>query len=818
MKTSHHNLSVLTIDDDEDMRRSIVSYLEDMNFNVYQASGGRQGIDMFDAHHPDLVFTDLMMPEVDGLEVVKEIKRKSPGTPVIVISGNGSVEYAIKAVRSGAWDYITKPIHDFLAINRIVDQVLDRAHALKSERTYQESLQRAVLSQDRQLTEISTVDSLTRLPLRNQIREKFSQFIINENFTGDLFVILVEMDNFKNINETFGHESGDKLAVDLAERLKSLIQPNVAVGRIGTDEFVVMAANCPELMNYVSAIKNLFVEPFIIMGQEVHSGFNMGISSYPQDGESIDALLQHADIARANAKMTGRNHHYFYSRELWDQMQDRIALESGLKKGLERNEFQIHYQPKMDARSLRMVGMEALIRWKPAGSDRLVSPVVFIPVLEESGLINEVGAWVLEKSCRQYVEWLELGMGPVRLSVNISAIQFQSGNLPEVVKNILERTGMEPDKLCLELTESIVVKNIDETIITLKELSSLGIKLSIDDFGTGYSSLSYLKDMPIDELKIDRSFVMNLPGDAASVAIVESVLAMSKSMKMTVVAEGVETTDQADFLAARGCHELQGYLFSKPLAREDFLGWCHGKEFSGEHREQQLDCNWERNQIEQLAGGIAHDFKNLLTGIVGNLSLAKHHFNDKEKSAKAIDRAEKASERANELAHKLMNLSKPESTTKKCISVKTAIEECLALALAGTAVESVIEVAEDIGTVTMDEGELCQVMSNLALNAIQAMPDGGRISVTADNISLESGSKPAVDAGRYLRINLTDTGCGITPDAINNVFDPYFTTKRAGNGLGLASVKRIMDKNRGNIAIESRIGDGTSVTLLLRAS
>ncbi|MEI6206492.1 MAG: EAL domain-containing protein [Desulfuromonadales bacterium] len=595
MMAAHRNLSVLAIDDDADMRKSIVSYLEDMNFTVYEASGGREGINSFEKHRPDLVFTDLMMPEVDGMAVVSEITQKSPETPVVVISGNGSVEYAIKTVRNGAWDYITKPIHDFSVIDRITNQVLDRAYALKSERAYKESLQKAVMSQDRQLSEIIFSDPLTKLPLRGQIREKFFQSIVNENFTGDLFVMLLELDNFKSINETFGHEYGDQMAVSLAERLKNLLPPDVVVGRIGTDEFVVMVSNNQEISGYIAALRAVFDEPFMLMNQEVYAGFNIGISSFPQDGESIDPLLQHADIARSNAKMAGKNRHCFYSRELWEHVQDRMALESALRKGLERKEFLLHYQPKMDAQNRRMLGMETLIRWKPTGSDRLVSPVVFIPMLEESGLITEVGTWVLETACTQYVDWRKQGMGAIRLSVNISAIQFNSENLPEVVKGVLSRTGMEPDLLCLELTESIVVKDIHETIATLKALAVLGIKLSIDDFGTGYSSLSYLKDMPIDELKIDRSFVINLPDNPASVAIVESILGMSKGMNMTVVAEGVETPEQADFLTSHGCQELQGYLFSKPLAAEDFFGWCRGREYCEEHRDQHMTCNWNRS-------------------------------------------------------------------------------------------------------------------------------------------------------------------------------------------------------------------------------
>ena len=562
------------------------------------------------------------------------------------------------------------------------------------------------------------------------------------------------------------------------------------------------------------------------MEQDVHINYNIGISSFPQDGESIDTLLQHAEIARAHAKLTEKNGFCYYSRELWEHVQDRIALESGLRKGLERNEFRIHYQPKVDAATQRMVGMEALLRWQPTGSNKLVPPVIFIPILEESGLIVDVGEWILETACQQYMEWRKQGMGAVRLSVNISAIQFHSGKLPELVAKVLQDTGMPADMLCLELTESIVVKDIKKIIEMLTELSDLGVKLSIDDFGTGYSSLSYLKDMPINELKIDRSFVMNLPSNGASVAIVESVLAMSKGMRMTVVAEGVETQEQASFLASRGCHELQGYLFSKPLPVEELFGWCRGNEYCEEHKEQGFECNWDvrpSENIEQIAGSIAHDFKNILTGIVGNLSLAQIHLDESHKSAVAIKRAEKASERATDLAQTLMNLAKPASTTRnsqimKDTAVKCVVEECLALSLADKKILQHFEVADDSLKVAIEENELCQVLNNLFLNAAQAMQECGEIYVYVDMVQLNSNNVLSLQGGSYVRILIRDTGCGIPAEIQEKLFDYNFTTKQSGNGLGLASVKRILDKNKGYITIESELGLGATVLVIIPAA
>lgn len=575
---TNKSISVLTIDDDADLRKGIVSYLEDKGFTVYQASDGADGIEMFRIHNPDLVLTDLMMPGVDGLSVVSAIMNTSPDTPVVVISGNGSVAHAIEAVRKGAWEYITKPIYDFAVIDRVIDQVFDRVDTIKSERAFQENLQKTVQTQIQQLDEIRSIDALTKLPKRGQLCDMFSKFITQADFSGNLSVTLLEIENFNIVNETYGHGVGDQFILNIVDRLRPLITTSTAIAHISTNEFAILIADCADVSQHVRSLSGLLEKPANVMDQDIYVGYNIGIAMFPHDGESIDTLLHHAEIARAYAKSSGRNCYSYYSRELREQLHGRVALESGLRKGLERNEFKIYYQPKVDAATRRIVGMEALLRWQPAGSDILVSPDIFIPILEESGLIVDVGAWVLETACRQHLEWLRQGMGTVRLSVNISAIQFHSGDLPSLVARVLQETGLAPNMLCLELTESIVAKNIVSVIDMLAELACLGVTLSIDDFGTGYSSLSYLKDMPINELKIDRSFVMNLPENSASVAIVESVLNMSKVMRITVVAEGVETSEQADFLVARGCHELQGYLFSRPLPQEEVLCWSRGRE------------------------------------------------------------------------------------------------------------------------------------------------------------------------------------------------------------------------------------------------
>ncbi|HEY4743334.1 MAG TPA: GGDEF domain-containing phosphodiesterase, partial [Desulfuromonadaceae bacterium] len=318
-------------------------------------------------------------------------------------------------------------------------------------------------------------------------------------------------------------------------------------------------------------IKACFEAPFLVFGQEFFIGASIGIALFPHDGQSFETLVRNAEIAGSAAKALGRNRHLFYSADLSHRLKERMKLETQLRHALERDEYVLHYQPKVDAKSLRVVGMESLLRWRPAEGTGLVSPASFIPILEETGMIVPVGEWILYTACSQYVAWRSAGMSALRLSVNVSACQFNSGMLVDTVARILERTGMDPSCLCLELTESIVMGDMQQTLDTLGTLANMGVKLSLDDFGTGFSSLAYLRKMPLHELKIDQSFVMNLPDDGNAVAITESIIAMAHSLRLTIVAEGVETKEQLDFLAARQCQEIQGFYASKPLEGDDFL-------------------------------------------------------------------------------------------------------------------------------------------------------------------------------------------------------------------------------------------------------
>lgn len=571
----HNNKTILTIEDDPDVRQSISAFYKDYGYAVLEAENGRQGLELFDCYKPDLVFTDLMMPEVGGLQVVSEIALKSPETPVIVISGTGEVRDSVEALRRGAWDYITKPVIDFGELELAIQRAFERVELHRNSRLNLETMQRKLIEQSAHVHILENHDMLTGLPNRQYLQQMFYKTVIEAKRFADVSILLLGIDSFKFVNEALGHDCGDMLLRMLSERLKAVLSPDDVLARLGGDQFVILVADCNSISQLILEIMNLFNSPFEVAGQEIFLAVSAGIAIFPQDGGSLERLIQNADSALSTAKSSGKNRFVYYSHDLSAKAQERLQMETHLHHALERNEFILHYQLQNDAATRKVTGMEVLLRWKPSNEERLVSPAVFVPILEETALIVAVGEWVLRTACNQYVRWRSQGLPPLRLSVNISACQFHHGNLPEIVRDVLESSGMEPSQLCLEITESVVVKDIEQTVVVMKTLADMGVELSMDDFGTGYSSLSYLSKMPLNELKIDRAFVMNLPDDRNAVSIVESILEMARGMGLNVVAEGVETRQQADLLQAKGCQQLQGYLFSRPVTSEE-VGRCLG--------------------------------------------------------------------------------------------------------------------------------------------------------------------------------------------------------------------------------------------------
>ncbi len=398
-----------------------------------------------------------------------------------------------------------------------------------------------------------------------------------------LSLMLLNIDSLKFVNDTFGHEFGDLLLKEIADRLKHICGPEYLVARFLGDEFVII----PPLKTVegnmaiqAEMVRNAINSVFSFNGVEVVATVSIGIVSYPEDGECVESLLKNAEATMFQAKKTGKNSIAYFTREMSSLSQKRLLLETRLHQALERSEFSLNYQPQFNPSSGNIIGMEALLRWTPDGIGP-VSPVQFIPILEEIGLIVQVGEWVLWHACSQCVEWQRNGLPPLRISVNISALQFMRSDLDITVKRVLDTTGLAPQLLCLELTESTIILDSEKTLEKMAALISTGIRLSLDDFCTGYSSLEYLGRMPINELKIDRSFVTRMLKTRNDAAVVNTIIAMGHGLEMELVAEGVETEEQLQYLTQRNCEIIQGYLISKPLDAVEFESfvkeWPHTK-------------------------------------------------------------------------------------------------------------------------------------------------------------------------------------------------------------------------------------------------
>ncbi len=416
-------------------------------------------------------------------------------------------------------------------------------------------------------------DPLTHLPNHLLLRDRFEQALaMAEREQSGLAMLHLDLDNFQQINDSLGHDVGDHLLLKVVERLQGCLHESDTISRQGGDEFVILlgrVTDFAEVGRTASAMFNAFVEPVGVAGHLLNISFSIGISLLPNDGVDFDTLLTMAGTAASHAKGSGRNTYRFFARKMNEDALEQIRVQGQLHNALRNHEFLLHYQPQVETGSGRIVGVEALVRWQHP-VDGLVSPARFIPLAEASGHIVPIGEWVLNEACRQARDWLDRGLDPGVVAVNLSALQFKRSNVLAVVQAALQRSGLAPAHLELELTESLLLQDIEETLETLHKLKALGVRLSIDDFGTGYSSLSYLKRLAVDKLKVDQSFVRDLATNAGDAAIVRAVIQLGKAMQLSVIAEGVETPAQLDFLVRAGCDEIQGYLFSRPVPAAEF--------------------------------------------------------------------------------------------------------------------------------------------------------------------------------------------------------------------------------------------------------
>jgi diguanylate cyclase (GGDEF)-like protein len=520
-------------------------------FRLRHADRLANGLEHLAGGETGLVLLDLSLPDSMGLETFSRVYAHSPTVPIIVLTGNDDQTVALSAVKGGAQDYLVK--------GRLDRELLLRSMHYSIERKrYQVQLEHQ-----------ANYDALTGLPNRNLLHDRLRQAVYSQRAARAIAVVFMDLDHFKFVNDSLGHSTGDLLLKAMGERLRTVLREGDTVGRVGGDEFVLILndqSNEEIIYRAMQRISSKVSEPITIEGKELYVSCSAGISIYPQDGRDVDTLLKNADAAMYRAKEHGRSNFQFYTSEMNERVNERLALENALRRALERHELTLHYQQKVNLRTGQVVGAEALVRWlHPEWG--LVRPARFIPLAEETGLIVNIGEWVLREACRQTRAWLDAGLDPGVVSVNLSVRQFRQEGLVAAVARILDETRLNPAQLEMELTESMVMGNVDQAIAVLQGLKQLGVTLSVDDFGTGYSSLSYLKDLPIDTLKIDRSFVRDIGSgaEADDGVLAQAIISLGHALHLKVIAEGVETDAQLRFLRRHGCDEVQGFFHGEPV-------------------------------------------------------------------------------------------------------------------------------------------------------------------------------------------------------------------------------------------------------------
>jgi len=561
---------ILVADDDAVVRLLAREALEQEGFRVVEAADGVAALAEFERIAPAAVLLDVAMPKLDGFGVCRWIRSQPNGrhVPVLMATAYDDIASIRTAYESGATDFITKPIHWPLLSYRV--RYLMRASQAIGEWQDQEA----------RIRRLAYYDELTLLPNRNLLMDLLPRYLQKALEDQQAVALLcLDLDHFKNVNDSLGHSQGDELIRGVAKRLMACIREGDLVARMGGDEFLIVLpgrnieAAATEAATLADTIHRSLDRPFVLQGHELVAAASIGIALYPHDAGNPEDLVKHADTAMYGAKNLGRNTCQFFQREMNLQGLRRLTLVGAMRHALERDEFELYFQPQFSLTDRRICGAETLLRWRNSELG-YVSPGEFIPLAEDIGIIRTLGEWVLETACTIKREWMRTGLCGSefeRIAVNVSPRQIWYPDFAARVVAILERVGME--LVCgleLELTESSLMRPTEEVTNTFHALKELGIHFAVDDFGTGYSSLSYLQRFPLDVLKIDQSFVRNCtesPGDAA---IVRAIIAMAHGLGLEVIAEGVETDAQAEFLSGHGCRLMQGYRFGRPVPRAEF--------------------------------------------------------------------------------------------------------------------------------------------------------------------------------------------------------------------------------------------------------
>jgi predicted signal transduction protein with EAL and GGDEF domain len=576
-----HQAKILVVDDDQTARLLTRQCLEAENMLIVEASNGFEALDIFVRERPDLVFMDVEMPVMTGLEACKRIRQLPQGAtiPIIIVTSSDDRQSIDEGFDAGATQYKTKPVNWSL-LGRDIQYTLRASNAFNS-----------LKRQEDRLRYLAYYDPLTNLPNRRSFNEHLNRLLKRSQRQGTPAALLfIDLDHFKRINDSIGHAHGDSLLVEIARRLTIELREEDAINyfsennaepdsdsegateiaRLGGDEFTVVlsdVANIADIEKVARRILESLSEPIALQSHNPVVTPSIGIAIYPQDGSDPDTLSRNADTAMYVAKAEGRACYRFYNEEMNSQAVEQLKMEEELREAMQNDELELRYQPQVATATGRVVSMEALVRWKHP-TRGMVSPQEFIPLAESTGQIIELGEWVMAEVARHCLYWDTLGLDSFRVCVNISPLQFNQHNLPQWIAKFIDQARLTPERLELELTESAIMNDAETNIGKLRELKALGIDLAVDDFGTGYSSLSYLKRFPIDTLKIDQSFIADLDTTDGA-AIVDAILALAKTLKLRVIAEGIENEDQLSYLVKHDCGFLQGFYFARPIYPED---------------------------------------------------------------------------------------------------------------------------------------------------------------------------------------------------------------------------------------------------------
>lgn len=563
---------ILVVDDTNANLVALQVLLKPIEVDIVTANSGEQALQAAQENedHIALILLDVQMPEMDGFEVARLLheNEKTRSLPIIFITANQDEAHIEEAYLAGAVDYIQKPIRKTALLSKV--SVFLDLWSLRFGLEQEIEHRRAV---EHRVEHLATHDPLTNLPNRRGLYEELNELIYrSRRYRYSSAVIYVDLDGFKNVNDHFAHEAGDRLLIQVAANFKKIVRQTDSVARIGGDEFIVLITDINRETTLITKIESLLREasrPIEFNGHRVSVSASIGVALFPEHGDNVETLLHHADQAMYQAKNHGKNTFRFFTEDINEKAHRQRELQDNLRRALPNDEFTVFYQPIVDGKTGRVVSVEALLRWYSAELGQ-VFPDEFIPAAESAGLIPELGCWVLKKAVETGTQWNRQFAIRLRIAVNASTIQFRNDLLFETIKEQIETHDWSPELLEVEITEGLLLDDSPEVNTYIEEISNCGVRLSVDDFGTGFSALSYLKNYPVNTVKIDRSFIMDLPGDKESEVLVRAIIAMAHGLRLEVVAEGVETAEQWEFLRSLDCDFAQGYYFGKPMPKAEF--------------------------------------------------------------------------------------------------------------------------------------------------------------------------------------------------------------------------------------------------------